>query len=91
MAQLVTTSHRMHVIDDICVMMMMMMMQITFELTVKQLMSFDPGEWSERLRKEYILVIEGFFSLPIPLFSTTYRKAIKVFFIKLIYLLLFFV
>ena len=82
MAQLVTTSHRMHVIDDICV--MMMMMQITFELTVKQLMSFDPGEWSERLRKEYILVIEGFFSLPIPLFSTTYRKAIKVSFIKLI-------
>ncbi|CAN7120926.1 unnamed protein product [Brassica rapa subsp. narinosa] len=51
--------------------------KITFELTVKQLMSFDPGEWSERLRKEYILVIEGFFSLPIPLFSTTYRKAIK--------------
>ncbi|CAH8384496.1 unnamed protein product [Eruca vesicaria subsp. sativa] len=51
--------------------------KITFELTVKQLMSFDPGEWSESLRKEYILVIEGFFSLPIPLFSTTYRKAIK--------------
>ncbi|KAG2310144.1 hypothetical protein Bca52824_021701 [Brassica carinata] len=51
--------------------------KITFELTVKQLMSFDPGEWSESLRKEYILVIEGFFSLPLPLFSTTYRKAIK--------------
>lgn len=53
------------------------MMQITFELTVKQLMSFDPGEWSESLRKEYLLVIEGFFSLPLPLFSTTYRKAIQ--------------
>ncbi|ESQ40480.1 hypothetical protein EUTSA_v10013418mg [Eutrema salsugineum] len=51
--------------------------KITFELTVKQLMSFDPGEWSESLRKEYLLVIEGFFSLPLPLFSTTYRKAIK--------------
>jgi len=55
------------------------MMQITFELTVKQLMSFDPGEWSESLRKEYLLVIEGFFSLPLPLFSTTYRKAIQVY------------
>ncbi|KAI9156566.1 hypothetical protein LWI28_008701 [Acer negundo] len=51
--------------------------KITFELTVKQLMSFDPGEWSESLRKEYVLVIEGFFSLPLPLFSTTYRRAIK--------------
>lgn len=53
-------------------------LQITFELTVKQLMSFDPGEWTETLRKEYVLVIEGFFTLPLPLFSTTYRKAIKV-------------
>ncbi|CAD5330914.1 unnamed protein product [Arabidopsis thaliana] len=35
------------------------------------------GEWSESLRKEYLLVIEGFFSLPLPLFSTTYRKAIQ--------------
>ncbi|KAL9316256.1 hypothetical protein ACSQ67_017257 [Phaseolus vulgaris] len=51
--------------------------KITFELTVKQLMSFDPGEWSETLRKEYVLVIEGFFTLPLPLFSTTYRRAIK--------------
>lgn len=40
-------------------------------------MSFDPGEWSEGLRKEYVLVIEGFFTLPLPLFSTTYRRAIK--------------
>ncbi|XP_010491100.1 PREDICTED: cytochrome P450 90A1 [Camelina sativa] len=51
--------------------------KITFELMVKQLMSFDPGEWSESLRKEYLLVIEGFFSLPLPLLSTTYRKAIQ--------------
>ncbi|XP_061351733.1 3beta,22alpha-dihydroxysteroid 3-dehydrogenase-like isoform X3 [Gastrolobium bilobum] len=51
--------------------------KITFELTVKQLMSFDPGEWTETLRKEYVLVIEGFFTLPLPLFSTTYRRAIK--------------
>ncbi|WVZ04776.1 hypothetical protein V8G54_018122 [Vigna mungo] len=50
---------------------------ITFELTVKQLMSFDPDEWTESLRKEYVLVIEGFFTLPLPLFSTTYRRAIK--------------
>ncbi|GLT51461.1 hypothetical protein SLA2020_248750 [Shorea laevis] len=51
--------------------------KITFELTVKQLMSFDPGEWSESLRKEYVLVIEGFFTVPLPIFSTTYRRAIK--------------
>jgi len=41
-------------------------------------MSFDPDEWTESLRKEYVLVIEGFFTLPLPLFSTTYRRAIKV-------------
>jgi len=41
-------------------------------------MSFDPDEWTESLRKEYMLVIEGFFTLPFPLFSTTYRRAIKV-------------
>ncbi|VVA18372.1 PREDICTED: cytochrome P450 [Prunus dulcis] len=51
--------------------------KITFELAVKQLMSFDPGEWTEGLRKEYVLLIEGFFSVPLPLFSTTYRRAIK--------------
>ncbi|XP_050209534.1 3beta,22alpha-dihydroxysteroid 3-dehydrogenase [Mercurialis annua] len=51
--------------------------KITFELTVKQLMSFDPGEWSESLRKEYVLVIEGFFTVPLPIFSTTYRRAIQ--------------
>ncbi|KAL5984446.1 hypothetical protein ACLOJK_018551 [Asimina triloba] len=50
---------------------------ITFELTVKQLMSFDPGEWTESLRKEYLLLIEGFFSLPIPFFFTTYGRALQ--------------
>ncbi|RZC84393.1 hypothetical protein C5167_047179 [Papaver somniferum] len=33
--------------------------KITFELTVKQLMSIDPGEYLENLRKEYVLLIEG--------------------------------
>ncbi|KAI3988905.1 hypothetical protein MKX01_016476 [Papaver californicum] len=51
--------------------------KITFELTVKQLMSIDPGEYSENLRKEYVLLIEGFFSVPIPFFFTTYGRAIK--------------
>ncbi|XP_010253861.1 PREDICTED: cytochrome P450 90A1-like isoform X1 [Nelumbo nucifera] len=51
--------------------------KITFELTVKQLMSFDPGEWTESLRKEYLLLIEGFFSVPLPFFFTTYGRATK--------------
>ncbi|KAI4383964.1 hypothetical protein MLD38_009741 [Melastoma candidum] len=51
--------------------------KITFELTMKQLMSFDPGEWTESLRKEYVLVIEGFFSVPSSIFSPTYRRAIQ--------------
>lgn len=51
--------------------------KITFQLTVKQLMSFDPCEWTENLMKEYMLVIEGFFSIPLPLFSITYRRAIQ--------------
>lgn len=51
--------------------------KITFELTVKQLMSFDPCEWTESLRKEYVLVIEGFFTVTLPIFSKTYRRAIK--------------
>ncbi|KAH6802292.1 Cytochrome P450 superfamily protein [Perilla frutescens var. frutescens] len=50
---------------------------ITFQLTVKQLMSFDPCEWTENLMKEYMLVIEGFFTIPLPIFSTTYRRAIQ--------------
>ncbi|KAK4790028.1 hypothetical protein SAY86_017332 [Trapa natans] len=51
--------------------------KITFELTMKQLMSIDPGEWTESLRKEYLLVIEGFFTVPITLVSATYRRAIR--------------
>ncbi|XP_031109737.1 cytochrome P450 90A1-like isoform X1 [Ipomoea triloba] len=51
--------------------------KITFQLTVKQLMSFDPCEWTENLMKEYMLVIEGFFTIPLPFFSSTYRKAIQ--------------
>ncbi|CAN0909730.1 Cytochrome P450 90A1 [Linum grandiflorum] len=51
--------------------------KITFELAMKQLMSLDPCEWTEKLRREYVLVIEGFFTLPFPLFSTTYRRAIQ--------------
>ncbi|CAO2825664.1 unnamed protein product [Amaranthus hypochondriacus] len=51
--------------------------KITFALTVKQLLSFDPCEWTESLRKEYLLVIDGFFSIPLPFFSTTYTRAIK--------------
>lgn len=66
--------------------------QITFELTVKQLMSFDPCEWTESLRKEYVLVIEGFFTVALPIFSATYRRAIKVqkcFSLNMLLLLLF--
>lgn len=51
--------------------------KITFALTMKQLLSFDPCEWTESLRKEYLLVIDGFFSIPLPFFSTTYNRAIK--------------
>ncbi|KAJ4834703.1 hypothetical protein Tsubulata_042274 [Turnera subulata] len=54
--------------------------KITFELIMKQLMSFDPGEWTESLRKEYVLVIEGFLTVPLPLFSTTYRRAIQIYY-----------
>ncbi|XP_027104339.1 3beta,22alpha-dihydroxysteroid 3-dehydrogenase-like [Coffea arabica] len=51
--------------------------KITFYLTVKQLMSFDPCEWTQNLMKEYMLVIEGFFSVPLRIFSPTYRRAIQ--------------
>ncbi|XP_010262836.1 PREDICTED: cytochrome P450 90A1 [Nelumbo nucifera] len=51
--------------------------KITFNLAVKQLMSFDPGEWTESLRKEYLLLIEGFFSVPLPFFFSAYGRAIK--------------
>lgn len=54
--------------------------KITFQLTVKQLMSCDPGEWTEALRREYLLLIDGFFSIPFPSFLsfTTYGRAIQV-------------
>ncbi|KAM0039128.1 putative cytochrome P450 [Helianthus debilis subsp. tardiflorus] len=51
--------------------------KITFELTIKQLLSIEPCEWTENLRKIYMRVIEGFFCIPIPMFSITYRRAIK--------------
>ncbi|XP_020252374.1 cytochrome P450 90A1 [Asparagus officinalis] len=53
--------------------------KITFQLTVKQLMSCDPGEWTEALRREYLLLIDGFFSIPFPSFLsfTTYGRAIQ--------------
>ncbi|KAJ0984110.1 hypothetical protein J5N97_002466 [Dioscorea zingiberensis] len=56
--------------------------KITFELTVKQLLSFDPCVWTESLRREYLLVIEGFFSIPLALPSflssyTTYGRALR--------------
>ncbi|XP_074568840.1 3beta,22alpha-dihydroxysteroid 3-dehydrogenase-like [Curcuma longa] len=53
--------------------------KITFELTIKQLVSVDPGEWTESLRREYLLLIDGFFSIPFPSFLsfTTYGRAIK--------------
>uniref|UniRef100_A0A9I9DX00 Cytochrome P450 90A1 n=1 Tax=Cucumis melo TaxID=3656 RepID=A0A9I9DX00_CUCME len=51
--------------------------KITFELAVKQLMSFDRCEWTQSLMKQYLLVIEGFFTVPLPLFSSTYRRAIQ--------------
>ncbi|XP_051143336.1 cytochrome P450 90A1-like isoform X3 [Andrographis paniculata] len=51
--------------------------KITFELTVKQLMSIDPCEWSEDLMKEYMLVIEGFFTVPLPFLSISYTRAIQ--------------
>ncbi|KAJ6835755.1 cytochrome P450 90A1 [Iris pallida] len=56
--------------------------KITFELTVKQLMSRDPGEWTEALRKHYLMLIDGFFSVPLPSFLsstsfTTYGRAIR--------------
>lgn len=55
--------------------------KITFELTVKQLMSYDGGEWTEALRREYLLLIDGFFSIPFPFpslfYFTTYGRAIQ--------------
>ncbi|KAJ3680827.1 hypothetical protein LUZ60_015316 [Juncus effusus] len=53
--------------------------KITFDLSVKQLVSIGPGEWTEGLRREYVRLIDGFFSVPLPAFLsfTTYGRAIK--------------
>ncbi|RZS14938.1 hypothetical protein BHM03_00046694 [Ensete ventricosum] len=53
--------------------------KITFELTVKQLVSYDQRKWIESLRREYLLLINGFFSIPFPSFLsfTTYGRALK--------------
>nr|CBX25470.1 hypothetical_protein [Oryza glaberrima] len=55
--------------------------KITFNLTVKQLVSIEPGPWTESLRREYVKLIDGFFSIPFPLANllpfTTYGQALK--------------
>lgn len=55
--------------------------KITFNLTVKQLVSIEPGPWTESLRREYVKLIDGFFSIPFPFASflpfTTYGQALK--------------
>uniref|UniRef100_A0A0D9XWS6 Cytochrome P450 90A1 n=1 Tax=Leersia perrieri TaxID=77586 RepID=A0A0D9XWS6_9ORYZ len=55
--------------------------KITFNLTVKQLVSIEPGPWTESLRREYVKLIDGFFSIPFPfaylLPFTTYGQALK--------------
>lgn len=40
-------------------------------------MSMDPGEWTEGLRKEYLHLIDGFFSIPLPFSFTTYGRALQ--------------
>jgi cytochrome P450 family 90 subfamily A1 len=61
--------------------------QLTFNLTVKQLLSIDPGPWTEALRREYVLLIDAFFSVPLPSFLafsfTAYGQALKVHFLVL--------
>eukprot|EP00250_Pteridium_aquilinum_P018040 c23910_g2_i1 orf=313-1758(-) len=52
--------------------------KITFNLSVSQLLSASVGsEWIETLRKEYLLLVEGFFSLPFNLPGTTYGRALQ--------------
>lgn len=52
--------------------------KITFNLSVSQLLSSSVGsEWIEALRKEYLLLVEGFFSLPFNLPGTTYGRALQ--------------
>jgi cytochrome P450 family 90 subfamily A1 len=43
--------------------------KITFNLTVKQLVSIEPGPWTESVRREYLELINGFFSIPFPFAS----------------------
>ncbi|OUZ99079.1 Cytochrome P450 [Macleaya cordata] len=51
--------------------------KITFELTVKQLMSIEPGEWTQSLRTHYLHLIDGFFSLPFSFLPfSTYTRAL---------------
>jgi cytochrome P450 family 90 subfamily A1 len=56
--------------------------KITFNLTVKQLVSIEAGPWTESVRREYLKLINGFFSIPFPFASllpfTTYGQALKV-------------
>ncbi|KMZ60782.1 hypothetical protein ZOSMA_56G00130 [Zostera marina] len=55
--------------------------KMTFEIAVKQLMSRKPGEWTDGLRRDYGLVIDGFLSIPFPfarlLPFTIYGRAIR--------------
>ncbi|MCL7033273.1 hypothetical protein MKW94_004622 [Papaver nudicaule] len=65
-------SNRVHLLDQT--------KKITFELIVKQLMSIDPTgvdqQWTESLRKHYLILIDGFFSVPILFLFTPYYNAI---------------
>ncbi|KAJ7520388.1 hypothetical protein O6H91_19G003700 [Diphasiastrum complanatum] len=48
----------------------------TFRVVAKQLISFDPGEESDSLMKEYYQLFEGIFSLPLKIPGSKYVKAI---------------
>jgi cytochrome P450 family 90 subfamily A1 len=56
--------------------------KITFNLTVWQLVSIEPGPWTESVRREYVKLVDGFFSIPFPFASllpfTVYGQALKV-------------
>lgn len=55
--------------------------KITFNLTVWQLVSIEPGPWTESVRREYVKLVDGFFSIPFPFASllpfTVYGQALK--------------
>ncbi|KAK8935242.1 Cytochrome P450 90A1 [Platanthera zijinensis] len=53
--------------------------KIAFELTVEQLMSEKPGEWTDYLSRHYNALTDGFFSVPLPSFLclNAYGRAIK--------------